>query len=60
MESELKSQATKFAKELGYVLNKGLVLYLLYGDAPKEEWEQPIPEWVEKLPEGEAFTKLRA
>ena len=58
MKSESKYQATKFAQELGYVLNKGLALYLLYGEAPRDEREEPIPNWVTKLPEGKALTKL--
>jgi hypothetical protein len=57
-EIELKTLVTKFAKERNYVLNKGLALYLVYGDIPEEEWEQPIPHWVEELPEGKAFTNL--
>ena len=56
--TEEQKEATKFAQERGYVLNKGLALYLLYGDVPEEEWEEPIPNWVKKLPEGKALTKL--
>jgi len=56
--TEEQKEATKFAQELGYVLNKGLALYLLYGEVPEEEWEEPIPEWVNELPEGKALTKL--
>jgi hypothetical protein len=57
MKTDSKLEATKFAEKLGYVLNKGLALYLLYGDIPSDEWEQPIPNWVKKLPDGKAFTK---
>lgn len=56
--TEEQKEVTKFAERLGYVLNKGLALYLLYGDAPRDEWEEPIPKWVTKLPEGKALTKL--
>ncbi len=55
--TEEQKEVTKFAEKLGYVLNKGLALYLLYGDIPSDEWEQPIPNWVNKLPDGKAFTK---
>lgn len=55
--TEEQKEATKFAEKLGYVLNKGLALYLLYGDAPRDEWEQQIPQWVEKLPEGKPLVK---
>ena len=58
MKTDFKLEVTKFAQERGYVLNKGLALYLLYGDAPRDEWEEPIPNWVKKLPEGKALTKL--
>ena len=57
-ELKLKNQVTQFAKERNYVLNKGLATYLLYGDLPQSEWEQPLPQWAEQLPEGPALQKL--
>jgi hypothetical protein len=47
----------KFAKERGYVLNKGLAIYILYGETPESEWETPLPKWVRDLPDG-PITKI--
>jgi hypothetical protein len=49
-ELKLKNQVKKFAEMLGIELTKELALYQIYGDAPREDWENPVPQWVEELP----------
>ncbi len=51
-ESKERDQVIKYAKDRGYVLNKGLAIYLLYGETPESEWETPLPRWVKDLPDG--------
>ena len=53
-----KEALMKFAKGLNYVPNKGLAKYLIYGDEPEENWEEPLPSWVNELPDGPALKKL--
>ncbi len=57
-EVRLKEEVTKYAEERKYILNKGLVMYLIYGDLQEENREMSVPKWVEKLPDGQAFQKL--
>ena len=52
-ESLLKERITRFSQKLGVELTKELALWMIYGDAPREDWEMPIPQWVENLPKGE-------
>ena len=57
-EVEIKNKVMQFAKERNYVINKGLAIYIIYGELQESEWEQPLPQWVEVLPDGPALQKL--
>ncbi len=52
-----KERIEKFAGEMGYVLNRGLVEYMIYGETDPENWEEPLPAWARRLPKGEALLK---
>jgi len=51
LESRLKNDFLKYAKELDEKPNKELARTYLFGESNENETEEPIPEWFLDLPE---------
>jgi hypothetical protein len=54
---ELKLKYLTYSKALKLNPNQEDAKFFLYGEAPEETWEMPLPEWVNRLPKTAPLSK---
>jgi len=54
---ELKLKYLTYSRALKLKPNQEDAKFFLYGEAPEETWEMPLPEWVNRLPKTAPLSK---